>query len=196
MSFSSLPTEIRQYIWGLTFEPRILCIHINRRIAPKYRGKNGRGQQIDDDTRKTLAISFTCTALIPSSGEKVTPDDVFETRAEAIPQMTREVVKKMGITSPGPTSLGPAQLYVCSESRAVAMKRYQLAFNGVDIDLKPGDVREDWYQRKLEQRGIWVDFDNDIIFVDEVAEKGGQMRCGQHQSTHNLAGSRGMRRRR
>jgi hypothetical protein len=81
-----------------------------------------------------------------------------------------EAVKKLGTMSPGPTSLGPVSLYVCRESRAVARKRYEFAFKGVNICLPRGsDARKDWIQKRLSQRGIWVDFKRDIVFIDSIA---------------------------
>jgi hypothetical protein len=100
--------------------------------------------------------------------------------------MSKKVVEGLRTMSPGPTSLGPVQLYICGESRAVAMKKYKLAFQGVDvdeaIDIETQDLGEDanlrrkaarewWYQRKLWETRIWVDFGNDVILVDTISRR-------------------------
>jgi hypothetical protein len=177
MNFSDLPPELRQDIWTLTFEPRILCIHMYRRIAPKCSDQNEVWEQLDDRNRMTLAVSFTCTALNPQRDENIVPNDVYQERANMLPQSKRfklhdmDALKKLGTMSPGPTSLGPVALYVCSESRAVGTKRYEFAFKGKNIALIQGDpdARADWHRRKLGERGIWVDFERDIVFIDSIA---------------------------
>jgi len=129
---------------------------------------------MDDNNRKTLAISFTCTALSPQSDQNIVPDDEYQERANALPKMKRfmvqgsEAAKKLGTMSPGRTSSGPVSLYVCSESRAIARRKYEFAFKGVDIGLPHGDARKDWERRKLGERGIWVDFERDVVFVDSI----------------------------
>jgi len=198
-SFSNLPPEIRQYIWTLSFEPRVLCLHVQECTVPKYSDcvSNYLNRGIDNPF-ELVAVSFTCTVLGPSNAK--TPDEAFEARADSIPRigrMTKKVVEGLRTMSPDPTSLGPVQLYVCSESRAVAMKKYQLAFPGVDvdaaIDIETQDRGEDanprrkaargyWYQRKLWEKRIWVDFNNDIILVDTISRRPDVLRAAREST--------------
>jgi hypothetical protein len=82
----------------------------------------------------------------------------------------------MGSLTCGPSALGPVALYVCQESREIALQRYELAFGGVDVDLD-GSQKQYWENRRQEDKAewdrlclfhkrIWVDFMKDIIFVD------------------------------
>ncbi|CZR62142.1 uncharacterized protein PAC_12039 [Phialocephala subalpina] len=176
-SFSSLPPEIRQEIWLLSFEPRVLCLHMHQRIAPRQSDYDP--HQLDYNSRIVLAVSFTCTAL--GSRSVQTPDDIFAERSKAIPQVPTTYIKEMHTKSPGPTSLGTVQLYVCRESRAVAMRRYELAFGGTikkefqrvkqNLDPRQKVALEDWESRKLWEKRIWVDFDNDIILMELVPRR-------------------------
>ncbi|KAF8852449.1 hypothetical protein BDZ45DRAFT_110758 [Acephala macrosclerotiorum] len=162
-SFSNLPPEIRQEIWRLSFEPRVLCLHIHAR-------------ELDYNSRKNLAVSFTCTVLDSRSGQ--TPDDIFAERSEATPQVPKDT-REINSKSLGPTSLGPVHLYICWESRAVALRRYELAFTEAE-DLEQGKQRlrsrqdvalKDWDSRNSWQKGIWVDFERDIVLLDLLRQR-------------------------
>jgi hypothetical protein len=58
--FADLPFEIRIQIWNLTFEPRILCLHINQHVTPV---------PLDSDSKRieqsshTLSIGFDCSIV-------------------------------------------------------------------------------------------------------------------------------------
>jgi hypothetical protein len=181
--FSDFPAEIRQHIWDLSFEPRILCLHVKEHTAPRDpEGAN------EPNVLDTVAVTFTCTVLDPASPR--VPNDIFEVRAQALPQIrwSKKMTAGLRDIPSAPTSLGPPQLYACSESRSRAAKRYQLAFGGVDYDLaakmrfrsskerkianrKRKVARESWQQKKLWEKRIWVDFDNDIIVLDTMKRR-------------------------
>jgi len=183
-TFSSLPPEIREMIWLASFETRIIHLHIHQRLAPPYRDANGSELQA---YQKTIAISFNCTVLTSSDPQDIdsetppTPDEVFQRHWEAVKEVAEDhggIAGDIG-TLAGRPPRGPVQLYVCRESRAVALKRYQRAFAGiplrpnrseVDHSLKEGLQvdRQTWNRRKLWEKRIWVDFDRDVIFIDTL----------------------------
>jgi hypothetical protein len=159
--FSDLPAEIRQYIWDLSFEPRTLCLHVKEHTAPRDPERANEPNFLD-----TVAVTFTCTVL--SAASPKIPNEIFEARAQSLPQVrwSKKMAAGLSAVPTASTSLGPAQLYVCSESRSRATKRYQLAFGGVDYDLaakmkfgssserkmanrKRKVARESWQQKKL-----------------------------------------------
>ena len=185
-SFDSLPLELRQRIWDLTLKPRILCLHIHRRLAPLLGGPNG---ELLDGPMRTVAVSFTCSEFVASStNSSHTAEGIFASFAQKVYQKHKDDGSdwRMGSLT-GPTPLGPVALYVCRESREIAIQRYCLAFRGTNIDLD-GNNKASWEQRspedkaewdrcRLSDRGIWVDFSRDIIFVDGHFRLGLYSKC-------------------
>lgn len=180
LTFSSFPVEIREIIWLESFQSRILCLHTHQRIAPPHRDVNGKELK---RFQETVAVSFTCTALpaldscSDNSRESKTPDEVFQAHSDYVQKKQKK--SDMGTMALGRISLGPVQLYVCRESRALALKRYQRAFGGVYLILSGRLNREmwdsrgiadhqEWHRRKLWEKRIWVDFEHDVIFVDTL----------------------------
>ncbi|KAE9373555.1 hypothetical protein N431DRAFT_231139 [Stipitochalara longipes BDJ] len=182
-TFSRLPPEIREMIWMASFETRIICLHIHQRLAPPHRDVNGHDLQT---YQETIAISFSCTVLTSSSSgpgdvnsnPQLTPDEVFQQHWKAVKRGARGNNGDMG-TLADKSSRGPVQLYVCRESRALALKRYERAFSGVLMQPTVREINCDWEQRrqvdhqtwnrrKLWEKRIWVDFKSDIIFIDTL----------------------------
>jgi hypothetical protein len=65
-----------------------------------------------------------------------------------------------------PAPPGPVALYVCHESRAFALKRYQLALGGTNC--QPDDdteFAEVWQKGSYCEKKIWVNFEIDTIFL-------------------------------
>ena len=198
-TFSSLPHEVREMIWLASFETRIVCLHIHQRIAPPYRDANGSELQ---GYQKTIAITFSSTVLTSSDPKDVdcgtppTPDEVFQRHCETVRKAAKDHSGDIG-TLAGRTSRGPVQLYVCHESRALALKRYQRAFAGIAVrssfsgllfraQLPRGEPsynleeglqidRQTWSRRQLWEKRIWVDFERDVILVDTL-KRGPQSR--------------------
>jgi hypothetical protein len=180
LTFSSFPVEIREMIWLESFQSRILCLHTHQRIAPPHRDINGKELK---GFQKTAAVTFTCTVLPTSdscsdnSREPKTPDEVFQAHLDYVQKKQKK--SDMGTMALGRISLGPVQLYVCHESRALALKRYQRAFGGIYLipssrlnrelwDSRGIADHQEWHRRKLWEKRIWVDFERDVIFVDTL----------------------------
>jgi hypothetical protein len=82
---------------------------------------------------------------------------------------------------------GPAALFVCHESRQLALQRYQPAFSSVTVEVHnaffsppyPGrwtirkleDTRR-WKDRKFGKKQFWIDFERDIVVVDTMKRMG------------------------
>ena len=76
----------------------------------------------------------------------------------------------------------PPALYVCRQSRQLALRQgYVLAFKGVDKGLT-GEDKVFWKHNNLSQKGIWVDFANDLIIFDAMYRTGIPFKCAPLQS--------------
>lgn len=173
-SFSSLPLELRQKIWLLTLQPRVLCLHIHQRLEPPHYNEDG----FIDGFRKTVSVNFTAQTATPS----LLPSAVFSEYANYVAPDSRTLDIYLGnkisynlryekVLATRPLSVrnsrGPVALEVCSESREVAMKRYELAFAGTNLALEAKDKKE-WDKKAFGEKKIWVDFEQDIIVVDAM----------------------------
>ena len=173
-SFSCLPLEIRQKIWLLTLQPRVLYLHIHQRIEPPhYDEEHG----FVDGFRKTVSVNFTAqvaTSTVPPSvafneyAGYVAPDPMT---LDVGLDRDKSYLLYANILATRPWSIknsrGPVALQVCSESRAVGMKRYELGFAGTNLAIEPAD-KEEWERKGFGEKRIWVDFKHDIIFVDAI----------------------------
>jgi hypothetical protein len=168
-------------IWLESFETRIICLHIHQRLAPPHRDAKGNDLQM---YQELVAVSFSCTILPVADSEdgkaqrSTAPDEVFQRHWNFVRKETRKDRGDMGILA-GRVPQGPVQLYVCRESGALALKRYQRAFAGVAIIPRGQPVRDvceyrsqadrqTWNRRELWEKRIWVDFERDVIFVDTL----------------------------
>ena len=64
-----------------------------------------------------------------------------------------------------PPPPGPAALYVCRESRRVALRRYELAFGGTNLVPHDEMFVAEWENGGYARKRTWVDFERDVIFV-------------------------------
>jgi hypothetical protein len=173
-SFSSLPLELRQKIWLLTLQPRVLYLHIHQRLEPPRYDEDG----FIDGFRKIVSLSYTAQVATLS----LLPSEAFSEYASFVaPDPTildvdlgndgRYHERYANVLATRPFSIknsrGPVALEVSSESREWAMRRYELAFAGTNLGLEPKD-REEWDRKGFGEKRIWVDFEQDIIFVDAM----------------------------
>ncbi len=79
-------------------------------------------------------------------------------------------------------SRAPPALYVCRESRKLAIKEgYVLTFKGVDKNLT-GEDKVFWDRNHVGDTGIWVDFENDLIIFDGMYRTSVPSKCSPIQS--------------
>lgn len=140
-------------IWEASFEPRIICLHIH--------------QYIESSGSSRVTTSFGCT-IYPATNQEcgksddgITPDEIFSRQWSSVAREGRRKWKdrNIGIVA-NKVARGPVQLFVCRESRALALKRYERAFAGV--------ARGGGFPERLSEKRIWVDFERDTIFVDNL----------------------------
>lgn len=146
MDFSTLPYEIRQQIWVATMDPRTITITSFSHEGPEP------------------AILFHNADLAKDPGWGVLKARVgihvrpsYDQNQLSQADFTREVTRK--------APAGPIALHVCSESREIALKRYELAFGGTAYCTGHIGFAEEWRERGLGQKRVWVGFMRDTIHV-------------------------------
>lgn len=141
--FTRLPPEIRQEIWLQTFIPRIVQLTIHQgRVQP--------------EGLERACVVFTAT-LGRAETDPAIPASITDWEYTTL---TRGMARR-----PPP---GPATLHINRESRAIALQHYSLAFGG--LNLRPADDDEfsaEWEEKGYGQKKIWVDFERDLIVVEE-----------------------------
>jgi hypothetical protein len=161
VQFSSLPYELRLQIWLLTLEPRTLHLQIHKHAAPpchlhsECMLRNNPCRYHDGVTspipNETVLVCFTASVF---TGKQQLP---------CLKNLIDSLDLKCCTARPPP---GPSALYICQESREVALQHYQLAFGGWAID-------SDYYAKERQafaeagclQKRIWVDLKRDTIFL-------------------------------
>lgn len=161
-SFSRLPPEIRQLIWDFTFTPRTLHIEVHEGATPALGSGSATQPWILSCRLKRACICFTAFDGLVES-----PDPIHfyrEIRNRHYTERVKNWTITPGMNTPPPP--GPVALYVCHESRKLALKHYELAFGGTncqpDTDTKFADA---WQKAGYGEKRIWVNFEIDTIFV-------------------------------
>ncbi|TAQ85956.1 hypothetical protein B7494_g5723 [Chlorociboria aeruginascens] len=155
-SFNNLPTELREYIWELTFTPRTIQVQIHVRPTS--------GNPLPSATLPCYAgqvLKTACVVFTFHSGLKETPPRYgAPTSRQAHNPGWYTRMKK-------PVPHGPAALRVCYESRQVALRHYEQAFGGVKLQ-SDDDVAftKAWKEGEYEDRKIWINFEIDEVFLD------------------------------
>ncbi|KAE8445995.1 hypothetical protein EG329_012634 [Mollisiaceae sp. DMI_Dod_QoI] len=169
--FQSLPYEIREQVWLETLTPRLIYLHPHEGLSPpRYDFKHNK---IVDGERSTVSVRFNYSTHHPST----TPDEAFSAYASFIsPDPSKAngggrgelkydrimCTRALTYKSANP----PPALYVCQESRAIALKNgYVLAFKGVDHRLE-GKDKKYWQRHNLSDKGVWINFKRDIVMLD------------------------------
>lgn len=75
-----------------------------------------------------------------------------------------EEARKKAHPSSGRCPSAPTLLHVCRESRAIALKRYQLIFRGKPNSTKSASEKI-WIERYLGPSRIWFDFSRDTLLL-------------------------------
>jgi len=174
-SFSSLPFELRQMIWALTFEPRVLTVEAHTSEAYTIvRRKESKGHARSRPTRVTTWAR--CCIFTAKLGIHPSNNDRKHRNWGWKPAIRQEA---QALLPPGPVAL-----HVCRDSRAIALQRYRPAFRGSISYIRDPRFVEDWIEKGYDQTRIWVDYKQDTIyfydsstdnnfsgFPDEEAEK-------------------------
>jgi hypothetical protein len=167
ISFLDLPYEIRRQIWLLTFEPRILCLHINQHVTPAR--LDFEGMEIQESPR-VISVSFDCK--VPTASPSDEFDEYYNRRRHLVTLRSDGDILSGGRAMPGPVAL-----HICHESRALALQRYKRAFGRAILDVPYKFFRETryemgdnsvWENAQMGTPKIWVDFERDIIVVDST----------------------------
>jgi len=146
-SFSSLPPELRLYIWQLTFEPQTISISIHSLYAERP---------------TTTPLLGPCAYIV------VKAKHGFETRHPKLQSLY--FGEDPEAWAPAPP--GPLALHVCRESRSIALGRYELAFGGKELyNGRKTPLTELWDEKQLPQSKVWVDFKRDTIFLLRAYER-------------------------
>ena len=174
-SFSSLPFELREQIWLYTLPPRLIYVHLHEVFPLAHDDAELQEEQDSpslDYVPRTAPVIFNLS--IYSQG--TTPAEAFalyaketivslEIKRTLHPESTSDVwdLNDYKFKIPAP----PAALVVCKESRQIAIRQgYVLAFRPVNLKMKGN---------KTEEKGIWVDFERDMIMFNTIP---------RHESTY------------
>lgn len=154
-SLYKLPSELREAIWLETFEPRIIQLHSHNQYYKTFDHWIHSDRNLRLEEHHTT-VHFTATII---DGTK---RPVFYS-SESDWKEANSMFKK--------PPAGPVALYVCHQSRMLALERYEQAFGGVGgnslyFEMVDSPVEVEWRRRGLHEKKIWVDFDRDTILCD------------------------------
>jgi hypothetical protein len=168
ISFSDLPTEIRNQIWEETFEPRFLSLGLHGVEIPMFSKQRCRHMRCRNPT---LNQSEHCNAAIVFTARLGIHPQVLQ--VGELPSETSPIIKFRGcdIFESDYSALikqppGPVSLYVCQHSRAMALRHYRLAFPGKNLVASEDAEFTAFFDSTpfLSQPRIWVNFSLDTIF--------------------------------
>ncbi|KAF4635274.1 hypothetical protein G7Y89_g2826 [Cudoniella acicularis] len=183
-TFHSLPYELRELIWLATLTPRLIYLHPHKRhILTDY---DPAVRCTPESRHRVLSVRFNHSVHIPgeipatkfkaySSFAIPDPNKIWEEgqKPSQEEQAKFMVMRPLKYENAKP----PPALYVCSESREVAIRKgYVLAFKGSDRHLE-GEDKEYWERNFLGDKGVWVDFERDMIMLDVSLEPDPHPRC-------------------
>lgn len=174
LSLYSLPPEIREKIWIETFETRMITVYLRVGKIPNRWPSAAKPYSTYRGICRLVCVTFTAAvdgppSLKPSSPQALEPggppqswqidvtgwrDDMPNTMCYALPSYPNYKPHR-----------GPTSLRVCRESRAIALKHYELAFPG--WNMVPDDIpfQQQWRDGRFGEGHIWVNFKRDIICV-------------------------------
>ncbi|CAG8960797.1 hypothetical protein HYFRA_00002334 [Hymenoscyphus fraxineus] len=164
--FSKLPWEIREQIWLElvdSLEPRTLTI---TRIDSRCR-----------DWEKPELVHHGWSMFVVRLGVHPWTGDAQDSKLIEMLNLQDFVAEAKPRVPAGPTAL-----YVCQQSRRLAMKRYQLAFEGKFLRTKQlqgkgesglcdicgegmSSENQQWKERGFGLPRVWVDFERDTIYM-------------------------------
>jgi hypothetical protein len=193
--FPYLPPELREQIWLSSFQPRVLCLHIDVHVEPV--GWRHNCTKDPPPGTRAIWVNFECT--VPFNHPAIEFDERYSERLERferreIPFGARELPFATNkLFSRGDPSI-PAALFVCHESRQLALGKYERAFGRVVVDVDNAFlVRQDrtieirmlehsrlWNERSFGKKRSWVNFEQDIVVVEIVSRNKGSSKSYIH----------------
>ncbi|KAH8676439.1 hypothetical protein BGZ60DRAFT_428962 [Tricladium varicosporioides] len=154
--FTRLPTELRLRIWHLAIpEARIIHLRVHTLTKTPYVGPLL-------PLGKIKGVSFT--ASLPPTNMPLEFRQLYPAYVYSDPQTDWHALHPDNAVSP----LGPSLLYVCSESREVALQYYALEFGGMHWMDGNRQFKERWERYELGEKKIWVDFKRDVVFLEFI----------------------------
>jgi hypothetical protein len=141
-SFNDLPLELREEIWKLTLTPRIIYLYSIPQlyfyeVPSVYRAT-------PDKYFSVLGLSFIGRVRTPTHGHA---EDSL--RTSGIRTCALDYI-------PPKSSPGPVALHVRAESRAIAMRSYEPAFESMANGDGP----------PIAGSRTWIDFERDVLYLD------------------------------
>lgn len=140
--FPLLPPELRLRIWASSFKPCTIRIHIHERSATHWligKDDNGRSGGV---TEVTASVCFSST----------TNANETDSSSRTYYRMNPTPLKAIS---------GPTALRVCCESRALALRKYDLCFGGVRLE----DDGTYWEANIRGDKLTWVNFEIDTVLL-------------------------------
>jgi hypothetical protein len=199
ITFNSLPLEIREEIWAATLTPRLIYIHPHQRLSPPHWD----GKYLDDGMRITQSVRFNFSTHAPhetpatafkaysefalgrvQNGERVRFCDLMEREMNPVEKAHLHATRPLEWWKEPRSGKPPPALYICRESRAVALRNgYEIAFKGwlanKDGEREhewqkylEGEDLEFWERNALSKKGIWVNFERDVFMFDALLRDG------------------------
>ncbi|CZR66566.1 uncharacterized protein PAC_16467 [Phialocephala subalpina] len=175
--FPRLPLELQRKIWEASLEPRILTAYEQRTFTRRHFNRSYPTWKVFAWGERPIP---TCANVVTFTVIEGVHPDLSPTPFWALPYF-RRVIEDSVKDDPDAvdpfasrrgnlekyimkTPRGPAALYVCSESRQIALGRYQLGFAGSHRSRSKA-FDETFEESGANQRRAWIDWERDMILV-------------------------------
>ncbi|KUJ09612.1 uncharacterized protein LY89DRAFT_274078 [Mollisia scopiformis] len=166
--FPRLPTETRTQIWAYSFEPRVLTIRgLTSVLLIDPRNLDSGVIELPWDPRdpnwrrkRTLLVKTFIVFEGAHSDLKAMESWVGGSApsGHVLAKQDEPIVR---------APMAPVALYICRESRTMALARYALGFGAIqkhsDSPHRLGDSR--WEEHGMIEKTTWVDWERDTIMI-------------------------------
>ncbi|KAF4630710.1 hypothetical protein G7Y89_g7429 [Cudoniella acicularis] len=150
VTFSSLPTELRHKIWNLALSPRTLTILVSKwPISPEFISHNS-------DPNPLPAPEHHRYTAVPGIQKTLGHSPTTYMGTQYLSSSSLLARSK-------PPHPGPPALYVCWESRSIALCRYTLSFAGTALPGSSVSRTSNHKDGRFDPK-IWIDFTQDTVY--------------------------------